>query len=72
MSYLNPVCTYERKDKACFAEVLVVSADQVLFLASWPATARDKRSFRTLADGRAVNCLSVSKRYFQEKYGVSL
>lgn len=69
MSYLQPRGTYERLDHGCKADVLHVGDDEVILIAFWPSD--DKKNFRNV-HGVAQNTVVVSRKYFQEKYGVAL
>lgn len=62
---------YERLDKGCKAFILADAGDRVLIDARWKATRNDDRRFRIEA-GIARNITYVSKRYFEQKYGVKL
>jgi hypothetical protein len=63
--------TYDRLDRKCRARVLAVVGDSVLMTAMWTAQRHDEKRFH-IVNGEATNTLNVSRRYFEQKYGVAL
>jgi hypothetical protein len=59
---------YTRKDGKCKAEVIAVRDDSILIRAFWPSAKGDDRN--RMRDGMTYNTLSVSRDYFNRKYGV--
>lgn len=58
----------QRLDGGCHAQILH-AGDEILFVASWPATSSDARNFH-VANGIAYNTVSVPREYFERRYGV--
>lgn len=63
--------TYQRLDRGCTAKILAILDDRVMLTASWLASETDHRRFNVMS-GVAYNTTTVSKSYFERKYGVAL